>query len=96
MAVTKEVEAIMAKKGNALFDLMLQAASGDEEAVKTTLNATSTANTVGVDDADYEGRTALHLAANKGLLGMVRLLLDFNASPAAKDNDMKMPLQLAF
>ena len=93
--VTKEVEAIMAKKGNALYELMLTAAAGDEEAVKVTLNSTSTSNAVGVNDADFEGRTALHLSASKGLLGMVRLLLDANATPTAKDNEGRTPLQLS-
>lgn len=51
--VTKEVEAIMAKKGNALFELMLTAAAGDEEAVKVTLNSTSTSNAVGVVSQCY-------------------------------------------
>ena len=95
LAVTKEVEAILAKKGNALFELMVAAAAGDEEQVRMLLNSTSTANTVGVNDYDYEGRTALHLAANKGLLGMSQLLVELNAQPTAKDNDQRTPLQAA-
>ena len=36
-----------------------------------------------------------HVAANKGLVGMVRLLLEVNAQPSAKDNDKRTPLQAA-
>ena len=50
--------------------------------MRIALNSTSSTNTVSVDDPDFEGRTALHLAAGKGYLGMTKLLLDLGASPS--------------
>eukprot|EP00961_Rhodomonas_salina_P166296 2241068-Rhodomonas_salina.1 len=42
-------------------------------------------NGVGVNDADYDGRTALHLAACEGHEDVVKYLLDKRASVASVD-----------
>ena len=95
MAVAQEVEAILAKKGSAIFDMLVAVVGDQEDQVRIALNSTSSTNTVGVDDPGFEGRTALHLAAGKGYLGMTKLLLDLGASPSLKDADQRTPLQAA-
>jgi len=42
-------------------------------------------NGVPVDEADYDGRTCLHLAACEGHLEIVKYLLECNANPNARD-----------
>ena len=48
-----------------------------------------------MDQADYDGRTALHLACSKGQLDTVRLLVDRGASVNAPDRFHNTPLHNA-
>ena len=45
-------------------------------------------------DAKVQDKTALHVAANRGQVDMVRLLLDYKASVNVQDEDGDRPLHL--
>ncbi|CAM6101985.1 unnamed protein product [Calypogeia fissa] len=60
--------------------LLQHASSGNVDAVSQILDGG-----LHVDSADYDGRTALHLAASEGNLGVVQLLLERNAKLDALD-----------
>jgi len=51
--------------------------------------------TVTIDDTDSTGQTALHKASERGLLEVVRFLLDHNADPILTDASGSTPLHLA-
>ncbi|GLT45003.1 hypothetical protein SLA2020_188710 [Shorea laevis] len=44
------------------------------------------------NESDNNGRTALHIAASKGSVNCVLLLLDYGADPNCKDSDGNVPL----
>ena len=51
---------------------------------------------VGINDVDYEGRSALHVAAGKGQLTLCKLLLEeFEAAVNLEDEEGSTPLTLA-
>ena len=47
-----------------------------------------------VNSADYDFRTALHIAASEGYLDIVKLLIDFKANVNAADRWGSTPLQV--
>lgn len=65
-------------------------ASNHIESVKSYLDAG-----MPVDIRHSGGYTALHFAAKKGLVGMVKLLLRYGADVNATERDMKTPLHIA-
>ena len=67
--------------GNELGVMMCEAAyEGDLAQIKRLM-----ANGVGPNESDYDGRTALHLAACEGHIEVVRFLLDTGADIAFED-----------
>jgi glutaminase len=67
--------------------LLWAASQGDVDEVQVVLATGNDPNA-----ADYDKRTALHLAASEGLADMVRFLLDHGADPEAKDRWGGTPL----
>lgn len=65
--------------------------TGKSEAVGALLSA----STESVDDEGLEGKTALHLAAERGLANLVELLLGVGANPDSRDARGETPLFLA-
>lgn len=57
-----------------IASLLQYASTGDVEGVRQILDGG-----LSVNARDYDGRTALHLAASEGNLGVVKLLLERNA-----------------
>ena len=70
-----------------LVDLMWAASEGDVTGVARLL-----VQGADVDAADYDGRTALHLAASEGRDAVVRFLLDRHAAPSPVDRWGNTPL----
>lgn len=68
------------------------ASSGDKEAVTRCLMA---GRKKAAKYADYDDRTALHLAACKGHTEIVKLLLNNGASPNARDHRKQTPIDNA-
>ncbi len=64
--------------------LLYYASKGNVQIIKHMLD-----NGTAVDAADYDGRTALHLAASEGHVAAVKLLLSYNANvnPLDRYND---------
>jgi hypothetical protein len=64
--------------------LLYYASKGNVQIIKHMLD-----NGTAVDAADYDGRTALHLAASEGHVAAVKLLLSYNANvnPTDRYND---------
>jgi hypothetical protein len=64
--------------------LLYYASKGNFQIIKHMLD-----NGTAVDAADYDGRTALHLAASEGHVAAVKLLLSYNANvnPPDRYND---------
>lgn len=71
----------------ALFQLMQAVHLGKMGTVRSLL-----ANGCNPSQRDYDERTALHIAASDGSLEMVKLLLEFGASPLAKDRWNSTPI----
>jgi glutaminase len=72
-------------KGNA--SLMWSAACGDEQRVRQLA-----ACGINVNTQDYDQRSALHLAAGEGHIGMVSLLLALQADINARDRHGNVPI----
>jgi ankyrin repeat protein len=53
------------------------------------------ANKALLNDADTDGRSALHIAVSNGYLDMVKLLVESGADPTLADNNGETPLSLA-
>ena len=68
--------------------LMCQAAATGDKRLLCELLATG----ANVSSTDYDGRTALHLAAAEGNSSIVRMLLDADANPVAQDRWGKLHL----
>lgn len=69
------------RTGIELGQLLHAAALGEVGAIKGLLDE----GIVDVNQADYDGRTALHLAASEGKVEAVRALLERGADPNPKD-----------
>ena len=70
-----------------LFDMLTAASSGDLGTVQALL-----ARGADVDKADYDKRTALHLAASDGRVEVVQFLLSQGATPTVHDRWDNSPL----
>ena len=89
----QELRGFNEKKLTGLTALMLAAVKGDEAAARLALDAPDGAMTISVDDRDYEGRSALHVAAARGKLNLVQLLInEYHASPSLVDELGQTPL----
>jgi len=73
--------------------LLYYASKGNVQIIKHMLD-----NGTAVDAADYDGRTALHLAASEGHVAAVKLLLSYNANvnPSDRYNDTPLDNALMF
>ncbi|XP_057864709.1 potassium channel AKT1 [Cryptomeria japonica] len=69
------------------INLCFAASRGDAQIMEQLLNR-------GIDpnEADFSGRTPLHIAAARGFMDCVRLLLSFGADVNSKDEDGSFPL----
>jgi len=72
---------------NNVINLCWAASTGDFYEVQQLI-----ARGINVNDADYDGRTALHLAASEGHPKIVSYLLSKNANPLAKDRWGNTPI----
>ncbi|CAM6106295.1 unnamed protein product [Calypogeia fissa] len=77
---SEEMKEMQKMEEDKVRSLLQHASWGNVDAVSQILD-----DGLHVDSADYEGRTALHLAASEGNLGMVQLLLERNAKVDAID-----------
>lgn len=76
------------KPGIELGQLLHAASAGNVEAIKGILQE----GKVHVNDADYDGRTALHLACSEGRVDAVRLLLELGSEVNPRDRYGNTPL----
>ena len=90
----EEVTQAIRDRGQRMTDVMFAAAAGEDEAVKKFFEE-GDGRTLSVDDIDYEGRTALMIAASHGRLQIVNLLLSKNASVNILDRAGKGALDSA-
>jgi serine/threonine protein kinase len=72
---------------NQMVNFITAAAAGDIEEVRTLLDVITNVN-----EGDYDKRTALHLAAGEGHVGVVQLLCMAKANPNAEDRWGGRPL----
>jgi ankyrin repeat protein len=80
---------LKSSKGN--YPLHDAAVSGNPDIVRALLAAGAAVGAV----TDVSQQTALHLAAGWGRLEVVRLLLDFGASPSARNAKSRTPVEEA-
>lgn len=66
------------------------AASGEINTLKILLGSGGDVNC-----CDYDMRTPLHIAVERGFEDIVRLLLEYSANPRALDEDRKTPIMIA-
>lgn len=79
-------------EGIALTELLEAASNNDIDKLKKIL---SSSNAISIDTADSTGQTALHLAADKGFIPIVRQLIEHGANVSATDQDGISVLQTA-
>ncbi|CAM6101976.1 unnamed protein product [Calypogeia fissa] len=84
---SEEMKEMQKMEEDKVRSLLQHASSGNVDAVTQILD-----DGLHVDSADYDGRTALHLAASEGNLGVVQLLLERNAKVDALDRWQDTPL----
>jgi len=76
-------------------ELLFAAAKGEVESVRAMLNEKNS-DTSKVNTADYDGQTALHLAAGGGHVALLEVLLKSRADVNARDRSGNTPLHEAF
>ena len=89
--IVEEVERMQTKTQKQIAgvsDMLYAAASGKLEIVQEAISHGG----INVSEADYEGRTALHVAATAGRLDVVQFLIKAKANVNRKDNFGKTPL----
>jgi len=89
--IVEEVERMQTKTQKQIAgasDMLYAAASGKLEIVQEAISHGG----INVSEADYEGRTALHVAATAGRLDVVQFLINAKANVNRKDNFGKTPL----
>jgi len=80
------------RKHGLITDLLYCAASGDTAGVSAVLYDATYGVQVKVDDHDYDGRCALHVAASEGQLQVVELLIEMRANVNAVDRFKNTPM----
>lgn len=79
-----------------ITELFRAAAVGDVQAVHRALSQAHDGVSINVDDVDYGGRTALHVAASKGWVEVVTALIDnYTCQVNVKDHSGNTPLSEA-
>lgn len=72
-----------------VLPLNIAVSIGDKDLVKSLLDTTN------INSVDSNGNTALHLAAHRSNINLVKLLLENGASTNAKNNNSEIPLHMA-
>jgi glutaminase len=84
-------EAILQRKVEGIASLASCVAKQDVARIRTMIENAF----VDKDEADYDGRTALHFAASAGSMRVVKALLDLNADVNVSDRWGSKPIQYA-
>ena len=92
----RDLQGFSEKKIVGVTELMRAAATGETLAVSLAIESAHDGVTITADDVDYEGRTALHVAAAKGWIDVVNLLINtFQVRTNPVDHAGQTPLQAA-
>jgi len=92
----KDLQGYSEKKITGVTELMRAAAVGDALAVSTAISNSHNGINISAGDVDYEGRSALHVAAAKGWIEVVNLLISsFQVMTNVTDHAGFTPLQVA-
>ena len=83
-------ELIEQRKQGALFELLNAASDGEVESVRSLLQESN--YNLQIDEADYDKRTALHVAASEGQVSVVEALLQGGADVNVRDRWGGTPL----